>query len=354
VTQTVRDIGEFGLIAVLQATLSPEVAAGPDLELGIGDDAAVWTPTPGESVVVTTDSLVEGVHFRLDWTDRRSLGHKSLAVNLSDLAAMGAAPKLATISLGLTGDEFVKDLKDLYRGIDQLAAPHGVVVAGGDIVASPGGLAIHVTVLGETRAGRVLKRSGAQVGDLICVSGTIGASAAGYLILLEGTDGPHAGMASADLLIGAHLRPQPRIALGKLLIEKGATAAMDLSDGLLGDLPKMLTMSQVRGFVDLRKLPVAAAVKAIFPEEWPEMALRGGEDYELLFTIPPDRFEDLLSMAKDVGSMISAIGEIKSSSGNEPLVTLIDLDGRKRAADIGAFDHFLSNESIESWKTELE
>ena len=345
-TQSVRDIGEFGLIAALQATLSPGVAAGPDLELGIGDDAAVWTPTPGESVVVTTDSLVEGVHFRLDWTDWRSLGHKSLAVNLSDLAAMGAAPKLATISLGMTGDELVEDLKELYRGIDQLAAPHGVVVAGGDIVASPGGMAIHVTVLGETRAGRVLKRSGALVGDSICVSGTIGASAAGYSILLEGADGPHAESASADLLIAAHLRPQPRIALGKLLLEKGATAAMDLSDGLLGDLPKLLTMSQVRGVVDVRHLPVAAAVMALFPKEWLEMAMRGGEDYELLFTIPHDRFEKLLPMAEDVGATISAIGEVTSGSEDEPLVTLIDLDGRTRAANIGAFDHFLTKNSI--------
>jgi thiamine-monophosphate kinase len=354
VTQTVRDIGEFGLIAALQATLSPVVAAGPDLELGIGDDAAVWTPTPGESVVVTTDSLVEGVHFRLDWTDWRSLGHKSLAVNLSDLAAMGAAPKLATISLGLKGDEYVEDLKDLYRGIDQLAAPHGVVVAGGDIVASPSGLVMQVTVLGETRAGRVLKRSGAQVGDLICVSGTIGASAAGYRTLLEGADGPHAGMASADLLIAAHLRPQPRIALGKLLLDQGATAAMDLSDGLLGDLPKMLTMSRLHGIVDLRKLPVAAAVKALFPETWLEMAIRGGEDYELLFTIPPDRFEGLLSMAEAVGATISAIGEITSGDRDEPLIAVIDLEGRGQAADIGAFDHFLTINSIVRGTTELE
>jgi thiamine-monophosphate kinase len=354
VTQTVRDIGEFGLIAALLATLSPGVAAGPNLELGIGDDAAVWTPTPGESVVVATDSLVEGVHFRLDWTDWRSLGHKSLAVNLSDVAAMGAAPKLATISLGLTGDEYVEDLKDLYRGIDQLAAPHGVVIAGGDMVASPSGLTIHVTVLGETRAGQVLKRSGAQVGDFICVSGTIGASAAGYRVLLGRYDGADTELASTGLLIAAHLRPQPRIALGKVVLEKGATAAMDLSDGLLGDLPKLLTMSRMRGIVDLRELPVAAAVKALFPKEWLDMAMRGGEDYELLFTIPPDRFGVLLPMAEDVGANISVIGEITSGSEDEPLIAVIDLEGRRQAADIGAFDHFLTKNSIVKGTTELE
>ncbi|MFL5762095.1 MAG: thiamine-phosphate kinase [Thermomicrobiales bacterium] len=339
-TQTVRDIGEFGLIAELRDTLSPEVAAGPGLMIGIGDDAAVWTPTLGESVVVTTDSLIEGIHFRLDWTDWRSLGHKALAVNLSDLAAMGAKPKLATITLGLTGYELVEDLKEFYRGIDALAAAHAIVVAGGDIVASPSGLALHVTMLGETRLGRVLTRSGARPGDLICVSGTLGAAAAGYRVLLEGENGPHTGLASTDLLVAAHLRPQPRIALGNVLLERGATAAMDLSDGLLGDLPKIVSMSDVRGMIDLRLLPVASAVRALFPDDWLELASRGGEDYELLFTLPPELFGEARAEADQVGSTISQIGEIPHATQAGPRLTQIDLDGIERESDLGAFDHF--------------
>ncbi|MDP9365929.1 MAG: AIR synthase related protein, partial [Chloroflexota bacterium] len=133
--ERVRDVGEFGLIERLRAALPPGAAAGPGIELGIGDDAAVWRPMPGEQVVVTTDSLVEGIHFRLDWTDWASLGHKALAVNLSDLAAMGAVPRLAVVTLGLRGDERVADLEALYRGLGALAARTGCAVAGGDLVA---------------------------------------------------------------------------------------------------------------------------------------------------------------------------------------------------------------------------
>jgi thiamine-monophosphate kinase len=319
--------------------LSPEVVAGPGLRLGIGDDAAIWSPTTGESLVITTDSLVEGVHFRLDWTDWRSLGHKSLAVNLSDLAAMGARPRIALISLGLTGGEQVAVLEDLYRGIDALAAPHGVLIAGGDIVSSPEDVAIHVTVLGETRSGQALQRSGAQIGDLVCVSGTLGASAAGYHLLREGEDGPRAGATTADLLLAAHLRPQPRIALGKVLLESGATSAMDLSDGLFGDLPKMLDLSGVGARIELPKLPVAPAIRALFPDEWLEFATRGGEDYELLFTLPPDRFESVRQAAETIDATITAIGEI-IERGEGPLIRVIDFNGNEVPAELGAYDHF--------------
>src|SRR5215212_6020215 len=129
----IRDVGEFGLIEQLAASLPADVRARTDLELGIGDDAAVWQPSPGEHVVVTTDSLVEGVHFRRDWTDWESLGHKALAVNVSDLAAMGAIPKLAVISLGLDGEERIGDLQALYKGLGALARRLGMAIAGGDI-----------------------------------------------------------------------------------------------------------------------------------------------------------------------------------------------------------------------------
>jgi thiamine-monophosphate kinase len=340
VSETVRDIGEFGLIEALRGVLSPGVVAGPELGVGIGDDAAVWAPTPGESLVITTDSLVEGVHFRLDWTDWRSLGHKSLAVNLSDIAAMGAQPRLAFVSLGLTGDELVEDLEELYRGIDGLAGPHEVMVAGGDIVSSPSGVAIHVTVIGETRGRKSLLRSGAKPGDLICVSGTIGASAAGYQVLREGPEGPRANSTSAELLIAAHLRPQPRIALGKLLVESGATSGMDLSDGLFGDLPKMLVMSGVSAVVELAKLPVAPAVRALFPDEWVEMATRGGEDFELLFTLPTDKFEAVHSRAASIDTTITAIGEIVEGSDDSSALSIIDFDGNELPAAPGAFEHF--------------
>lgn len=337
---TVRDIGEFGLIERLEAALPPKVSAAGELPIGIGDDAAVWRPRAGEDVVVTTDSLVEGIHFRLDWTDWESLGHKTLAVNISDLAAMGAVPKLAVVSLGLRGDELVRELEGLYRGLGNLARRHGMTVAGGDIVRSPHGLAFHVTALGETRQRRVLTRSGARPGDVIGVTGTIGASAAGMRLLALGEADPRRGATTAALLMAAHLRPEPRVALGAVLLEQGATAAMDLSDGLAGDLPKILAASRVSGWIDARRLPVAAAVQALFPDDWLALALRGGEDYELLFTTPPRAWEAIANEASAVGGSVTAIGEIVSRADAASTLEIVDAQGVPSSLLPGAFDHF--------------
>jgi thiamine-monophosphate kinase len=335
-TRRVSDIGEFGLIDALRSVLPTAVVAGPCLRIGIGDDAAVWTPAAGESLVVTTDSLIEGVHFRLDWTDWESLGWKSLAVNLSDIAAMGAAPRLVVLSLGLRGDERVADLQAFYRGLGELALSSGALMAGGDIVAAPRALTIHVTAIGETRGLAVLSRNGAQPGDLIGVSGTIGAAAAGLRLLqLPATD-PRRQATTADRLIAAHLRPEPRMALGATLLKRGATAAMDLSDGLLGDLPKILAASGVGAIVDANALPVAAAVRVLFPDRWFDLATRGGEDYELLFTAPRAAFDEIIVAGNAVNTTITAIGEITA----ETQLLMRNLDGTVQAVTAGAFDHF--------------
>src|SRR5215212_9574806 len=333
----VRDVGEFGLIELLAASLPAEAQAASDLQLGIGDDAAVWQPTPGEKIVVTTDSLVEGVHFRRDWTDWESLGHKSLAVNISDLAAMGAIPRVAVVSLGLDGTERVVDLQAFYMGLGALAQRHDMAIAGGDIVRSPQGLVIHVTALGETRDQRVLTRSGANVGDLIGVTGTLGASAAGLRLLgLDSTDTRRRAATSAQL-IRAHLKPEPRVAVGATLLEHGATSAMDLSDGLLGDLPKILSASGVAARIVEADIPIAAAVQALFPEEWVDMALRGGEDYELLFTAPRLSWDAIEAAARKTGDSVKAIGEIVTSGPNLQGIELLGRDGARRTVSAGAF-----------------
>lgn len=336
--ETVREIGEFGLISVLRTALPPETVAGPALAIGIGDDCAVWRPPDGESVVITTDSLVEGVHFRLDWTDWERLGHKTLAVNLSDLAAMGAAPGVAVVTLALTGRERLSDLIDFYRGLGALAKATSTLIAGGDIVSSPHEIAFHVTALGSTSNGRVLTRAGAKPGDLVGVSGTLGASAAG-LELLDSGPGDHRRLAAtAATLIEAHLRPQPRLALGRVLLDNGATSAMDLSDGLFGDLPKILDASGVSARIDEASIPVAAAVRALFPNDWLRLAERGGEDYELLFTAPPDAMERITQVSDAIAATVTTIGVI-TERGSDRLVA-IGLDGTERAASGGAFDHF--------------
>ena len=333
----VSDIGEFGLISRLDAALPSEVRRSSSLELGIGDDAAIWQPSPGASVVITTDSLVEEIHFRLDWTDWESLGHKALAVNVSDLAAMGAAPKVAVVTLGLRGSERIADLVALYSGMGDVARRYGVVIAGGDIVRSPFGLALHITALGELQGAKRLARSGARPGDVIGVTGTLGASAAGMQLLANSS--PPRQAATADLLVQAHLRPEPRVPLGQALREHGASSAMDLSDGLMGDLPKILAASDVSAEIDLGAVPVAAAVRALFPEEWLTLATRGGEDYELLFTVPEDRWDTVHEALTAAGGQVHAVGRILPAVDG-PSMTVIGLDGVARPEAPGAFDHF--------------
>jgi thiamine-monophosphate kinase len=335
----VRDVGEFGLIAALESALPEAARAGGTLDVGIGDDCAVWQPPQGSAVVVTTDSLVEGVHFRLEWTDWERLGHKTLAVNLSDIASMGAVPGIAVVTLALRGNERLADLEALYRGMGALAVSTGVRIAGGDIVASPTVLALHLTLLATAQDGTVLKRSGAKPGDLIAVSGTLGASAAGLRLLQAGGMNARRRAATADLLIEAHLRPQPRLALGRVLLEQGASACMDLSDGLFGDLPKLLTASGARGRLQEQEIPVAAAVRALFPGEWLQLATRGGEDYELLFTVSPEKWDAVKSAAEAAGSTLTAIGEVLPPDEEAPQIVMVS-NGVERPVRSGAFDHF--------------
>jgi thiamine-monophosphate kinase len=253
---------------------------------------------------------------------------------------MGAKPKLAVISLALDGTELVSDLTALYQGLGGLARRHGMAVAGGDIVRSTRGLVLHVTALGETRGRRVLARSGANADDLIGVTGTLGASAAGMRLLGLGPADPRHRAATADHLIGAHLRPEPRVALGAMLLEHGATSAMDLSDGLLGDLPKILAASGVTARVDEAAVPVAAAVQALFPDEWLELALRGGEDYELLFTAPRESWDSIEAAARETGGSVTAIGEIVAGGSDPWRVELTERCGERRTVSSGAFEHF--------------
>ena len=337
--EQVRDISEFELIGRLRDALPQAVRSSGDVPLGIGDDAAVWTPPAAESVLVTSDSLIDTVHFRTDWTYWRDLGWKSLAVNISDIAAMGGTPHLATVTLALTGNELVGDLVELYRGMGAIAEQEGVILAGGDIVRAPHDFGIHVTLLGTTRNGRYLTRSGAQPGDLIAVTGTLGAAAAGLELLQLPKDDRRRKAATASLLMRAHTRPEPRVIAGQRALKHGAHAAMDLSDGLFGDLPKILTASGVSAEVDLAAIPVAASIRALFPDRWLDLATRGGEDYELLLTISPDRFEEFQDAMDGSGETVTAIGAVEPSS-KQPVLRARTHAGDMVPVTAGAFDHF--------------
>ena len=339
--ERVRDISEFALIGRLRDALPIAARSSDAVAVGIGDDAAVWRPVANESVLVTSDSLIDTIHFRTDWTSWEDLGWKSLAVNISDIAAMGGTPALATVSLALTGNELVSDLEALYRGMGAIAMREGVVLAGGDIVRTPHDFGIHVTVLGQTRNGVALLRSGARPGDLIAVTGTLGAAAAGLELLQLPSNDSRLQASTAPLLIEAHTRPQPRVQAGRLALEYGATAGMDLSDGLFGDLPKILVASGVDAMVDLDAIPVAAAVRALFPERWLDLATRGGEDYELLLTIPAERVGLLQDALTIIGQTLTVIGSVGSYSAT-PALSARSLTGGLVPVTSGAFDHFRS------------
>lgn len=333
-TERVRHVGEFALIDRLINAL-PEITRGSSLVHGAGDDCATWK-TEGDRSVVTADAMVANVHFRLEWTDWRSLGHKLLAVNLSDLASMGARPRLAIVTLTLTGDELVSDLEDMYRGMGELAGIYNVVIAGGDIVRTNGPQVLNLTAIGDSVADQPLMlRSAAQPGDMVMVSGTLGASAAGWRLL----ENPNPEAKSADLLIADHLRPQPRISLGQWLAKSGVRCCMDLSDGLAGDLPKILAASGAGATIDTQKIPVVPAVRSLFPNDWLDLAIRGGEDYELLFTASPSIVDRLIAESSEVGATLTVIGQITEKS------SLIWLDefGNPISLDGGAWLHFGSD-----------
>lgn len=331
----VKDVGEFQLIDALAAAVS---GSGQDrLKLGIGDDAAVWTPRAGRDLVATADMLVENVHFRLDWTDWRSLGHKALAVNLSDIAAMGAVPRIALVSLGLRGSERDREIIELYQGMQGLAHQCGVSIAGGDI-SSSASLTIAITVIGEGPSdGRpVMTRSAARPGDLLAVTGSIGLAAAGLRVVEQGLNVLDGSPAMRE----AFMRPFPRIAPGRIMACAGVRAAMDLSDGLLGDLPKLCHLSGVSAVVDLPLIPVPAAVKWAFTD-WVDLALRGGEDYELLFACPPVVFERVRCRFRRFQLREPVrIGEITEPGDEGPSVRLRDAAGKPRDIEPGGFSHF--------------
>jgi thiamine-monophosphate kinase len=350
-------LGEFGLIDRVAAIVG-ETNATPSagrITLGIGDDAALLELPPGRSLVTTVDTLVEEVHFRRDWTGPEDLGWKSLAVNASDVAAMGAEPLAAFLSLALPPDTEVAWVDAFSRGMAECAREYGCAVAGGDTVRSPGPMAITVALLGTVERGRALLRSGARVGDLVCVTGTMGDSAAGLALLQSGVRCSVFGLRSSDQfpptpntehrtpnpLLAAHLRPRPRLRAARVLAASGfVTAMMDLSDGLASDLRHLAARSGVGARVRREALPISDAARAaavdlgVDPTDW---ALHGGEDYELLFTLPPASIDAVCESLRSLGTPITVVGEIVPEG-----LRLLETDGQERILEPAGFAHFAS------------
>ena len=319
-------MGEFDLIAryfTRPARRSP---------LGVGDDCALLQPAPGMQLAVSTDLLVEGRHF-LSTVDPRALGHKSLAVNLSDLAACGAAPLAFTLALSLpqVDEAWLAGFAD---GLLALADAHDCELVGGDTTRGP--LAINITVFGEVPAGQALLRSGARAGDDLWVSGTLG-DARLALEAFRGTVSlPQAVLAAARERLE---RPQPRVALG-LALRGIAHAAIDISDGLLGDLGHVLQRSRVGATVDAACAPgLLAAMRQgleLEPARVEELVFAGGDDYELAFTAPAQQRATVERAAAGAGTPVTRIGRIDAEAG----LRLVDARGQPVARGFTGFDHF--------------
>jgi thiamine-monophosphate kinase len=329
----VAELGEFGLIDLLGRMISDARSDLPvyqKLILGIGDDAAAWH---GDSLtqLATVDSLIEGIHFSLDTISWKELGWKSLAVNLSDIAAMGGVPGYALVSLALPEDTEVEDVKSLYEGMIELAQQSQVAIVGGDTCRSPA-VTITVSVFGHGRNNRILRRSGAVPGDAIAVTGYLGSAAAGLEMLTKRLQfSPEV----TGYLREAFLLPRPRLAEGQLLVKQGVVTAIDISDGLLADLRHICQSSQVSARVEVDRLPVHAMVRDNFGERARELALAGGEDYELLST---GNIEVINRVKAEASCPVTVIGEI--TTGEPGSISLFDADGKPVRINETGWEHF--------------
>jgi thiamine-monophosphate kinase len=331
-THTVGEYGEHRLIALIRSLVPP---APSWVTVGIGDDAAVVEPERNRLEVLTTDVMVEGVHFDRAFCDPESIGHKALAVNLSDLAAMGAAPRLALLSLGLPAAYLVEDLERLLRALLALASRHKLVLVGGNIARSPGPLFIDLTVTGTCKRRRILTRSGGRAGEALYVTGTLGAAAAGLVWLRKSPTAE--GSPAVKEAVERFLRPEPRVRFGVIAGRtQAASACMDLSDGLADAVRQLASASGLGAVVEAAALPVHPGATEILvePSGIVKAAIGGGEDYELLFAVPRRRQRRFLAVHRLTGVPVTRIGTLTP----EPELILRHAD-RDEPLPAG-FEHF--------------
>ncbi len=352
------DLGEDLFLERLRERV-PE--PGPHVKLGIGDDAAVLSLAAGENALLSTDVLVEGIHFTAQTLPPSFVGRKAVAVNASDIAAMGGRPVAILVSLSVSVSADVGPLFELFDGLIARAGELGIDLVGGNLSASPGPMVLSVTILGTSPEGALLTRSGARPGQLIFVSGKLGAASEGLDLLREGLamsasgavlvpaalrEGP---VPLAEPCLRAHMDPEPRIELGQFLSRADAVGAcIDLSDGLARDLGRLCLASGVGARIEERSLPIHPGVLA-----WErakrrpplEKALSGGEDYELLFTVEN---EDAVSEFRDREAVpITCIGKVNEAREG---IQLILREGTERALNQGGWDHFQARTGLSTAK----
>ena len=329
-------LGEFGLIELLadivDKTKNPKDISWQRLLIGIGDDAAAWQIDDAIQLA-TTDSLVQDTHFDLNIVTWEELGWKAIAVNLSDIAAMGGVPKYALISLALPGELETDNVSSLYQGMAEIASQFGVAIVGGNIAAASKTI-INVTVFGSLKSVSALTRSAAVPGDQIAVTGYPGLSAAGLKMLKQNL---RFDAEPTQLLRQAHLKPMPRVNEGQILLRHGVKAAIDISDGLISDLAHICQASKVSARINQNALPIHPALRNNFKSDYLQLALSGGEDYELLFTASN---QVINQVKKSMSCPVTIIGEISSEKPGQ--VSLVDAGGRIIPWQKAGWEHFKS------------
>jgi thiamine-monophosphate kinase len=334
----VAGFSEDELIEVIRRLLAEDM---PGVALGLGDDAAL-VEMGSHTAILTADMLVEGIHFERPTTSASDLGYKALAVNVSDVAAMGGSPRYALVSLGLPEDIEASWVVELYGGLRDAAREYAMAVVGGDTSRAER-LVVSVAVTGEVARGAAVTRSGARPGERLVVTGALGASAGGLKLLQAPAHDVAQAVASdwGRSLVEAHLRPAARVGEGQTLAQSGATAMMDLSDGLAKDLGRLCDASGVAGALVLADVPVALSLKElsdVLPDVDPlKLALEGGEDYELLAALPPDAVAAVASKLADrFGAQLTDVGEVREGHG----LVAIEPDGTERPLEPRGWDHF--------------
>ena len=332
----VSDLGESGLIRLLSNIIdeSKDLKDAPwqQLLVGIGDDTAVWKDDSSVQLA-TTDSLIQDTHFDLHTISWEEIGWKAIAVNLSDIAAMGGIPRYALISLALPGEIEVDCISSLYQGMAQIASQFKVAIAGGNIAAASK-VMINVTVLGYLESKVALTRSAAKPHDQIAITGYTGLSSAGLRILKQNLN---LDAETSILFKKAHFQPKPRIYEGQILLRQGVRAAIDISDGLIADLAHICESSCVSAIIRQDLVPIHPALQSAFKNDCQQLALSGGEDYELLFTATNQVIE---RVKKAVSCPINIIGEM--TDGTPGQVTLINATGESLVWHQAGWEHFKS------------
>ena len=329
-----KEIGEFGFIERFKPLFNDLIQ---DNQIGIGDDCAIIPANETEDWVVTTDLLVEDVHFLREAITPRQLGYKALAVNLSDIAAMGGKPTGSFLSIAIPSSIDVEYLDEFMAGYHELSAKYGVPLLGGDTTKSLKHLTINVCAMGKCAKGKARRRSMAQTGDLICITGQLGDSAAGLKLLLKKSP----KIAGYDYLLAKHHHPEPQIAEGMFLADISEVhAMMDISDGIASDLKHILKASRKAATIDVNKLPVSDILKNVAHTlDWnaEELAASGGEDYELLFTMAPEHVETIQKQfAEHFRKPLYVIGQI---ADGESIISWLKGDKEIELGQSG-FNHF--------------